>query len=80
MKKMKPLTPSKGKIEESFTRAFCATLPSEKDVSAVSKAFCATLPGEPDDVRITKAFCATLPSERDVKKKTSEVLKTVIKK
>jgi hypothetical protein len=76
---MRPLNPDRGKIEESFTRAFCATLPSEREVLEVSKAFCATLPGEPDAAAITKSFCATLPSERDTRSRTREVLKSMLK-
>ncbi len=76
---MKPLNPGREKIEESFTKVFCATLPSEREVLEVSKAFCATLPGEVDAGAITKSFCATLPSERDIHSRTLETLKSVLK-
>ena len=76
---MRPLNPDREKIEENFTRAFCATLPSEREVLEVSKAFCATLPGEPDAGAVTKSFCATLPSERDIHSRTREALKSVLK-
>lgn len=77
MKGMKPLTSNKESIERKFTKAFCATLPTEKELSAVSKAFCATLPGELDPAEITKAFCATLPSEADAQKKMRATLEPV---
>lgn len=77
--KMRPLNPDRKKIEENLTRAFCATLPSEKEVSEISKAFCATLPGEPEAKVITKAFCATLPSEEKIRSKTGEALGAMLK-
>ncbi len=76
---MRPLNPGREKVEENFTRAFCATLPSEGEVLEVSKAFCATLPGEPDAREITKAFCATLPSEREVHSRTREALESMLR-
>jgi|GEM_PF-2490198 len=63
MKRMKPLTRNREEVEAGFSRAFCATLPSEGEVSAGAKAFCATLPGAPEPRELAKAFCATLPSE-----------------
>lgn len=79
MKSMKPLTASKESIERKFTKAFCATLPTEKELSVLSKAFCATLPGESDSTEITKAFCATLPSEAETQEKLSRALDSVTK-
>jgi hypothetical protein len=76
---MRPLNPDREKVEESFTRAFCATLPSEREVLETSKAFCATLPGEPDAGAITKSFCATLPSERDIRARAREAIKSMLK-
>lgn len=78
MKKMRPLTPNQEALEESFTKAFCATLPSEREVAAASKAFCATLPGDFDPAEMTKAFCATLPSEKVIRKSASEALRPFI--
>lgn len=77
--KMRPLNPNRKKIEENLTRAFCATLPSEREVSEISKAFCATLPSEPDAKAITKAFCATLPSEKKIRSKTGEALRSILR-
>lgn len=82
-RRMKPLTPRGRRVaEENFTKAFCATLPSARDVSAASKAFCATLPSELDPTEIAaqaaKAFCATLPSNAQLQEQLSKVLKSVV--
>lgn len=79
MKNMKPLTPNREGIERDFTKAFCATLPTEREFSAVSKAFCATLPRKVDSAEVSKAFCATLPSEAEVQEKIRVVLEPVTK-